>query len=121
MLQISCLCINDANKPNGVSDKEWICVGETYTLTKIVVFPNVLGIYVIDPLLKEEKSMAFNINRFGFKVQDLPAIEELLRKSMIVSEKMVDSLITDHINVGNEIIDFTDVTSKDENKPLDDL
>lgn len=83
---IEVICLDDKNKPSIIPQEKWIKEGEKYTISHIYRMANpqqkgLQGCSVKEINLDDEKYLPYNcfkMTRFGFKVEDLPALIELI-------------------------------------------
>ena len=124
---IKCICIDDKNKPEKVSDANWPVFGKEYTVKGIfpLVQPGaIMGVTLqeIGLSTKESSYKCYKIGRFGFKQEDLHALAELIANCKEFNGYDPLKLIESEILTGKRLDDFDDYLKQDgEDKPLDSL
>jgi hypothetical protein len=66
------ICINDANKPEGIKQSNWIEKGEEYTVVKLLRNPimKTLG-FVLEEVQPDSPYKCYLVQRFGVDIDNL--------------------------------------------------
>lgn len=124
---IKCICVNDKHKPDNIPKTHWVKVGEEYTVMMIypLVQPDaIMGVILQEIDLKETTSTfeCFKIERFGFRQEDIPALERMIENCQGLQNFDPLKLISEEVLVGNNLDDFADYVSfEGEDDNLDQL
>ena len=124
---IKCICINDRHRPPQIPETHWLKFGQEYTVESIyeLVQPGaVLGVTLSEIRLDELNTPfhCFQIGRFGFAEEDLPALMQLIENCKGLQTFDPMKLIEDEVLTGKHLDDFEDYHQPDDiDKDLSDL
>ena len=80
------ICIDDSNKPNDITNKNWVVKNNKYTVVKMCN-SKLTGdkYFVLEEIQPESPYGGYNINRFGVDINDL---EELVKEKELELEEV---------------------------------
>jgi hypothetical protein len=108
---IKCICINDKNRPPEIPESHWVKFGSTYVVLSIETHVQpaaMLGVVLLTPDLAELNLpyKSFQIGRFGFAEEDLPALMTMINSSPDLQSLDPMLLISEEILTGKTLEDF---------------
>jgi hypothetical protein len=102
---IDCICINDANKPTDIPGTHWIKKGNPYEFRMIynmVMQEGILGVTLKEIDLEtvtNGKYSCFRMDRFAFKLTDLPRLIELAKQCAELNDFNVEELLKEQVEL----------------------
>lgn len=78
-----CICIDDKNRPKEIPESKWVKEGEKYNIiyTVTVLPQRVVGVHLAEiDLTEDEKPYEyFLLSRFGFTIEELKKLMQLIK------------------------------------------
>ena len=99
---IKVVCINDEARPNEIPLNKWVKKDEMYEIIKITIHPNqkfINGVELAEISLTEEHLPYeyFKLDRFRFKIEDIPTLIELMKDSSELDNIDLEELLLESI------------------------
>ena len=81
-MSVSCLCINNKNKPNEILLQNWINEGTEYTINYVYYHVNqgIQGVTLDEVQTKSEKYSSYRLDRFAFTKEGIEQLIELMKE-----------------------------------------
>ena len=80
------ICIDDTNRPNEISIKNWVIKGNSYTVVKMCISKITNDRYfVLEEIQPESPYGGYNIKRFSIAPED---IEQLVKEDILELEEV---------------------------------
>lgn len=83
---IPCICRDDKNKPSSIPTDKWIVEKNKYHVTYVYAMDlqnGILGVVLkeidLESTAEQTGYMCFKMSRFAFKLEDIPALLELMK------------------------------------------
>jgi hypothetical protein len=101
---IDTVCINDRNKPSAIPDSHWIVKDKEYTV--IMIYNMVEQGAILGAVLKEIDLESldigyscFKLDRFGFKLDDMEALLELMKNCGELNDFNLEELLEEQLDL----------------------
>jgi hypothetical protein len=81
-MNVSCLCINDSNKPEEILSDNWIKEGTEYTINYVYYHVNqgIQGVTLNEVQTKSEIYTSYRLDRFAFTSDGIRKLIELIEE-----------------------------------------
>ena len=94
-MNVSCLCINNKNKPNEILPQNWINEGTEYTINYVYYHVNqgIQGVTLNEVQTKSETYSSYKLDRFAFTDQSIKDLIELMEDCTELGKVDIEELI----------------------------